>query len=56
MSNKHGENFIPFFTRGKPIKIRTPDEIMRLILDSDDVKDAIAKVVNERTEQYKHHY
>jgi hypothetical protein len=56
MSNKHGENFIPFYTRGKPVQVRTSEELKRLILNADDVREVIAQVVRERTEQYKHHY
>ena len=25
MSNKHGENLTPFYSRGIPVKVRTPD-------------------------------
>jgi glycerol-3-phosphate O-acyltransferase len=28
----------------------------RLILGSDEVREVLAQVVRERTEQYKHHY
>ncbi len=42
MSNKHGENFIPFDTRGKPVQVRSPDDMKRLILNSDDVREVIA--------------
>jgi len=56
MSNKQGDNFIPFYNRGRELKLRPIEELKRLILDSDDVKDAIAKVVRERTEMYKHYY
>jgi hypothetical protein len=56
MSNKHGENFIPYYTRGKPVQVRSIDELKRLILNSDDVRDVVAQVVRERTEQYKHHF
>jgi hypothetical protein len=56
MSNKHGENFIPFYTRGKPVQVRTTEEMKRLILGSDEVREVLAQVVRERTEQYKHHY
>lgn len=56
MSNKHGENFIPFYTRGKPVQVRTPDEIKSLIINSDDVRDVIAQVVRDRTEKYKQHF
>ena len=42
MSNKHGENFIPFYTRGKPVQVRSTDDMKRLILNSDDVREVIA--------------
>jgi hypothetical protein len=56
MSNRHGEGYVPFYTRGKSLQVRTVEELKRLILDTDDVKNAIATMVRERTEQYKHHY
>jgi len=27
MQNKHGENWLPFFKRGKPWKVKTPEEV-----------------------------
>jgi hypothetical protein len=50
MSNNHGENFIPFYTRGKPVQVRTTEEMKRLILGSDEVREVLAQVVRERTE------
>lgn len=38
---------------GKPVQVRTPDEIKKLVLNSEDVKDIIAQTVRERTEKYK---
>ncbi len=41
---------MPFYTRGKALQVRTVEELKRLILDTEDVKNAIATVVRERTE------
>ena len=42
MDNKTGENFLPFYQRGKPLNIRTPDEVKKRIINSPDVKEIIA--------------
>jgi len=48
MTTKHGENYLPWATRGKPLKIRTPDEIKHMILNSHHVKEVIAKIAREK--------
>lgn len=37
MSNRHGENYLPFFKRGKELKIKTPEETKQRILKSKEV-------------------
>ena len=56
MASKHLENFIPYLALGKEVKVRTIEELKNIVLNSDDVRDVIVKVVKERTEQYRHHY
>lgn len=56
MANFSGENFLPFSSLGKPIKVRSSEEMKRLILGGDEVKEVIAQVVNQRTSKYKQHY
>jgi hypothetical protein len=37
MANRHGENYLPFFNRGKALKVKTPNEVKMRILKSADV-------------------
>jgi hypothetical protein len=46
MSNLSGENFLPFSSMGKQIKVRPSEELKQLILGSDEVKEVVAQVVN----------
>ena len=46
MASKTGQNIWPFYSEGKKLQVRTSEELMRLILESDDVKDAITGTVN----------
>ena len=32
MGSKHGENYIPWISRGKELKVRTPEELRVIIL------------------------
>jgi hypothetical protein len=32
MGSKHGENYLPFYSRGKELKVRSQDEMKTLIL------------------------
>jgi hypothetical protein len=41
---------------GKEVKVRTAEDLKNLILTADEVKEVIAKTVNERTEKYKQHF
>lgn len=56
MQNYVGENFLPFYKMGKQVQVRTLDEMRRLILSADEVKDVIAQTVRERTEKYRMHF
>lgn len=56
MSANLGENLIPFYSRGKPVVVRTPEEMKTLILNSDDVRDAIAGLVRQKTQLYQHKF
>jgi hypothetical protein len=56
MGNTHGENLIPFYSMGKPVKVRTIEELKNLILSSEDVRDVIAETVGKRTAQYQYHF
>lgn len=42
MAAQHGENYLPWYSRGQPLKVRTNDEMKQLILESEDVRKAIA--------------
>jgi hypothetical protein len=53
MANAPGERFLPFVMQGKVVQTRTAEEMRKLILGSDEVKDVIAQTVRERTEKYK---
>lgn len=48
MSNLHGENYIPWLSRGKPLKVKTPEEMKQAILNAPEVKEVIADLVRER--------
>lgn len=52
MSAQHGENYIPWLSRGKPLKVRSSEEIKNLILGTHEVKEVIASLVREKTKQY----
>jgi len=39
MSNRHGENYLPFFKRGKELKIQNKEEIKKRIMDSLEVRE-----------------
>lgn len=57
MSNTHGENFMPWlYKRGKEVQTRTPEDIRRLVLGAEEVREVIAQTVRERTEKYKQHF
>jgi hypothetical protein len=43
---------LPWLGRGKPLNVRTTDEIKALILSAPEVKEVIADLVRERTKQY----
>lgn len=45
MSNRHGENYIPFLERGKGINVRTPEETKMRILNAEEVKGIIDQMV-----------
>ena len=49
------ENFVPWSNVGKPLNVRTPDELKVLILGTDEVKDIMATLVRERAKQYQNH-
>lgn len=55
MGSKHGENYLPWYSRGKELKVRSIDEMKSIILGSDDVKLAIANLARERTKKYEGH-
>ena len=55
MAARHGENFIPWYSRGKALNVRSKKELIDIILQSDDVKEAIALVARERAKQYEGH-
>lgn len=55
MAARHGENFIPWYSRGKPLIVRSKKDLIEIILKSDDVKEAIALVARERAKQYEGH-
>ena len=56
MSAQHGENYLPYwYSRGKPLKVRTPEEMKRMILSSEQVKRAMALLVSERAKAYEGH-
>ena len=55
MSSKHGENYIPIFGRGKDIKVKSSEEIKRLILSSYEVKEELAIIAKEKAKQYEGH-
>ena len=42
MSSHMVENYIPLYGKGTPIKVRPIEEMKMLILESNDVKEAIA--------------
>lgn len=42
MNNYVGENFLPFYKMGKEVQVRSPDDMRRIILSADEVKDVIA--------------
>lgn len=52
MGNLTGENFLPWLSRGKELKIRTPDEMKLSILSAPEVKEVIADLVRERTKEF----
>ena len=56
MSNQHGENYVPFLSRGKELKVRTPDEIKNLILANNEVKEVMAAMARERTKKLADHF
>jgi hypothetical protein len=49
MGSMHGENYLPWYSRGKELKVRSMEEMKSLILTSDEVKTAIANLARERT-------
>ena len=56
MSNKHGENYLPFNQRGKPLRVKTPEEIRQRLLNAPDVREVIMKMVEERAKEFEGHY
>lgn len=56
MTNQHGENYIPWLSRGKPLKTRTAEEIKSLILGTNEVKEVVAAMVRERAKKLKDHF
>ena len=53
MNQNRFVNFIPFYTLGKWINVRSPEEMKKIVLASDEVRDAMAQVVRERTTKYR---
>lgn len=45
MSNKHGENYLPFFKRGKELNVKSQEEVKRSILNAPEVKAIIATMI-----------
>ena len=57
MSSKHDmANFIPYYYRGKLVKVRPMDEMKKMVLESEDVKEVIVRMVKKRTQQFKQRY
>lgn len=52
MGNLHGENYIPWLSRGKDLKVKTPEEMKNAILNCPEVKEVIADLVREKTKEY----
>ena len=40
---------------GKPLNVKSPDEIKEIILSSHDVKEAIANLARQKAKQYEGH-
>jgi len=38
MSRRHGENFLPFYTLGRPMKVKTPEEVKKHLLNAPEVR------------------
>ncbi len=53
MGNLTGENFLPWLSRGKELKVRSPEEMKISILNAPEVKEVIADLVRERTKEYQ---
>lgn len=51
MSNQHGENYVPWMSRGKELKVRTTEEIKNMILANHEVKEVMAAMVRERAKK-----
>jgi hypothetical protein len=49
MTRSHGENYLPWTSSGKPLKVRTPEEIKMHILSTNSVKEVMAQLVRERS-------
>jgi hypothetical protein len=43
-----GHNYMPWSNVGKTIVVRSPDEIKKMILGSDEVKEVMHALVRER--------
>ena len=43
-----GSNLFPWSRVGKPIVVRSPEEITQMILASDEVKEVMSSMVKER--------
>lgn len=55
MSSKHGENYLPWSQMGKPLNVRSKEEIKFKILNSVEVKEAMAALGRERAKKYEGH-
>lgn len=51
----HGENYVPWLSRGKPLRVRSPEEVKQAILGAAEVKEVIAALVREKSAQYQGH-
>jgi hypothetical protein len=56
MGIMHGENLLPWLSRGQPLKVRTTDEMKQMILGNHEVKEVIASMVRERAKKLADHF